>query len=90
MNFDRGRGFSSWVAQQRKPVLLNDLHREGGTHAPSVRSFLSVPIILQGESMGVITWSHSRPEGFDEPTVRTVAENANYLGFEPGTGFSEV
>ena len=32
----------------------------------------------------------TRPEGFDEPTVRTVSENDNYLGFEAGTGFSEV
>ena len=70
VRFDRGRGFSSWVAQQRKPVLLNDLHREGGTEAPSVRSFLSVPIVLQGEAMGVINLSHSRPEAFDEESQK--------------------
>jgi len=73
VRFDRGRGFSSWVAQQRKPVLLNDLHREGGTEAPSVRSFLSVPIILQGESMGVINLSHSRPEAFDEESQKLLS-----------------
>src|SRR2546425_7939584 len=73
VNFDRGRGFSSWVAQQRKPVLLNDLHREGGTDAPSVRSFLSVPIVLQGESMGVINLSHSRPEAFDEESQKLLS-----------------
>jgi diguanylate cyclase (GGDEF)-like protein len=73
VKFDRGRGFSSWVAQQRKPVLLNDLHREGGTEAPSVRSFLSVPIVLQGESMGVINLSHSRPEAFDEESQKLLS-----------------
>jgi diguanylate cyclase (GGDEF)-like protein len=73
VKFDRGRGFSSWVAQQRKPVLLNDLHREGGTDAPSVRSFLSVPIVLQGESMGVINLSHSRPEAFDEESQKLLS-----------------
>ena len=73
VRFDRGKGFSSWVAQQRKPVLLNDLHREGGTHAPSVRSFLSVPIVLQGESMGVINLSHSRPEAFDEESQKLLS-----------------
>ncbi len=73
VNFERGRGFSSWVAQQRKPVLLNDLHREGGTDAPSVRSFLSVPIVLQGESMGVINLSHSRPEAFDEESQKLLS-----------------
>jgi diguanylate cyclase (GGDEF)-like protein len=73
VKFDRGRGFSSWVAQQRKPVLLNDLHREGGTEAPSVRSFLSVPIVLQGESMAVINLSHSRPEAFDEESQKLLS-----------------
>ena len=73
VKFERGRGFSSWVAQQRKPVLLNDLHREGGTDAPSVRSFLSVPIVLQGESMGVINLSHSRPEAFDEESQKLLS-----------------
>jgi len=73
VKFERGRGFSSWVAQQRKPVLLNDLHREGGTGAPSVRSFLSVPIVLQGESMGVINLSHSRPEAFDEESQKLLS-----------------
>ena len=73
VKFDRGQGFSSWVAQQRKPVLLNDLHREGGTDAPSVRSFLSVPIVLQGEAMGVINLSHSRPEAFDEESQKLLS-----------------
>src|SRR5690349_8433605 len=45
VRFERGNGFSAWVAQQRKPVLLNDLHREGGCEAPTMRSFLSVPVI---------------------------------------------
>jgi diguanylate cyclase (GGDEF)-like protein len=66
VRFGGGRGFSSWVAQQRKPVLLNDLHREGGTEGVSLRSFLSVPILVQGETVGVINLSHSRAGAFDE------------------------
>lgn len=69
----RGTGFSSWVAQQRKPVLLNDLHRDGGADAVSFRSFISVPILVQNESIGVINLSHSRPGAFDE-------ESASRLG----------
>jgi diguanylate cyclase (GGDEF)-like protein len=72
VTFDRGKGFSSWVAQQRKPVLLNDLHREGGDDAPSVRSFLSVPVLLLGEVLGVLNLSHSKAEAFDEESVRLV------------------
>jgi diguanylate cyclase (GGDEF)-like protein len=70
VNFDRGKGFSSWVAQQRKPVLLNDLHREEGPDAVSLRSFLSVPILVQSEVIGVVNMCHSKPGAFDEESVK--------------------
>lgn len=73
VRFDRGKGFSSWVAQQRKPVLLNDLHREGGPDAVCLRSFLSVPILVQSEVVGVINMSHSRPGAFDEESASRLA-----------------
>lgn len=73
VRFDRGKGFSSWVAQQRKPVLLNDLHREGGPDAVCLRSFLSVPILVQSEVVGVINMSHSRPGAFDEESATRLA-----------------
>lgn len=73
VRFDRGHGFSSWVAEQKKPVLLNDLHREGGSEAPSVRSFLSVPIVVQGEVSAVINVCHSRPGAFDEESAKRIS-----------------
>ncbi len=73
VRFDRGRGFSSWVAQQRKPVLLNDLHREGGPDSVCLRSFLSVPILVQTEVVGVVNMSHSRPGAFDEESANRLA-----------------
>ncbi|HEU4335256.1 MAG TPA: sensor domain-containing diguanylate cyclase [Candidatus Eisenbacteria bacterium] len=73
VRFERGSGFSSWVAQQRKPVLLNDLHREGGCEAASLRSFLSVPLIVQGDVVGVINLGHSKAGVFDEESARRVA-----------------
>jgi diguanylate cyclase (GGDEF)-like protein len=73
VRFDRGLGFSSWVAQSRKPVLLNDLHREGGSEAPTVRSFLAVPILVSGDLVGVINLSHSRPGAFDEESAKRIA-----------------
>jgi diguanylate cyclase (GGDEF)-like protein len=72
VRFGRGAGFSSWVAQQRRPVLLNDLHREGGPDSVALRSFLSVPILVQNEVVGVINMSHSRPSAFEEETVARV------------------
>jgi diguanylate cyclase (GGDEF)-like protein len=73
VRFERGRGFSSWVAQQRKPVLLNDLHREGGSESPTVRSFLSVPVVVQGDVTAVVNLCHSRPGAFDEESAKRIA-----------------
>ncbi|HET9940288.1 MAG TPA: sensor domain-containing diguanylate cyclase [Candidatus Eisenbacteria bacterium] len=73
VRFGQGAGFSSWVAEQRKPVLLNDLHREGGPDAVALRSFLSVPLLVQNEVVGVINMSHSRPSAFEEEMVTRVA-----------------
>lgn len=73
VRFERGHGFSSWVAEQKKPVLLNDLHREGGSEAPNVRSFLSVPVVVQGEVAAVINVCHSRPGAFDEESAKRIA-----------------
>jgi diguanylate cyclase (GGDEF)-like protein len=73
VRFERGSGFSSWVAQSRKPVLLNDLHREGGSEAPTVRSFLAVPVLVSGDLVGVVNLSHSRPGAFDEESAKRVA-----------------
>ena len=73
VRFGRGRGFSSWVAEQRKPVLLHDLNRDGGPDSVSLRSFLSVPIIVQNEVVAVVNMSHSRASAFDEEAVQRLA-----------------
>ena len=70
VRFGRGHGFSSWVAEQRKPVLLHDLNREGGLDAVSLRSFLSAPIAVQDEVVAVLNLSHSRAGAFDEESVQ--------------------
>ena len=70
VRFAHGHGFSSWVAEQRKPVLLHDLNREGGLDSVSLRSFLSVPVTVQNEVVAVVNMSHSRAGAFDEEAVQ--------------------
>jgi diguanylate cyclase (GGDEF)-like protein len=38
-----------------------------------VRSFLSVPVLVQGDLIGVVNLSHSRPGAFDEESASRVA-----------------
>ncbi|HVP38190.1 MAG TPA: sensor domain-containing diguanylate cyclase [Candidatus Saccharimonadales bacterium] len=66
VRFEHGYGFSSWVAKERRPVLLNDLRREAQPGLPVVRSFLSVPLQVGSELIGVVNLSHSCAHAFAE------------------------
>ncbi len=63
----------------------------GGELRPDVRSFLCVPLLSKGKSIGVLTLHHSKPNAFEQellPTMRVLAsylaiaiENAELFGF---------
>ena len=62
VEFDMGMGISAWVAQKRRPILLNNLRKsKGGVHT---RSFLSVPIVFTDEIIGVINLANDEPDAF--------------------------
>jgi transcriptional regulator with GAF, ATPase, and Fis domain len=67
VRFDKGSGFSAWVAKEKRPILLSNLHRKrsGGT----TRSFLATPLILDGEVFGVLNLSHIRPHAFEREDI---------------------
>ena len=68
--FDHGFGFSSWVAKQQKPILLNELHRTSRSIGPDIGSFLSVPLVVQQELVGVLNLSHPSNQAFTEEHLR--------------------
>jgi len=70
IRFDHGLGFSGWVAKEKKPVLLKDLRAEREDHVSDISSFLSVPLIVQSELIGVINLSHTKPGAFDDDDLR--------------------
>ena len=70
VRFDHGLGFSSWVAKQKQPVLLSELHRGRRQTGIEVGSFLSAPLIVQGELIGVLNLSHSKQKVFTEEHLR--------------------
>lgn len=73
VKFDFGFGFSSWVAKMRKPIILNDLHRTRAAGCGAqVGSFLSVPLIVQNEMIGVLNLSHPRQRMFAEDHLRAL------------------
>ncbi len=70
VHFEHGSGFSGWVAKQKRPVLLSELHRGRRPDDTLVGSFMSVPLVVQGELIGVLNISHGKPKAFNEDQLR--------------------
>ena len=73
VHFDHGVGFSGWVAKQKRPVLLTELHRGRRMDDTVVGCFMSVPLVVQGELIGVLNLSHGKPKAFTEDHFRLLA-----------------
>jgi len=78
IRFDAGTGISGWVAQQRKQIFIPDLSKESrlyqvaGPHR-EVGSFVSVPLLMENEVVGVINMGHDEPEAFTDDDVRLLS-----------------
>jgi transcriptional regulator with GAF, ATPase, and Fis domain len=67
VRFDSGMGISAWVAQEKRPILLSNLHRK--RRGDRIKSFLAIPLILNGELFGVMNLSHIRAHAFEPEDV---------------------
>jgi diguanylate cyclase (GGDEF)-like protein len=77
VTFDQGMGLSAWVAREKRPVLLGHLRRNQLPYEGIVKSFLSVPLVVSRETIGVINLCHSEEEAFDKGDLRLLALIAN-------------
>jgi signal transduction histidine kinase len=75
--FPIGTGIAGWVAQQRKAALVADIAVDerwidvpGGSLRKREGSMVSVPLVVQGEVLGVLTLSHQTVDYFDADHVR--------------------
>ncbi len=66
VEFEFGRGFSAWIAKERKTVYLNNLHKEKLYRSNTLRSFLSMPLLLENDLVGVINFGDDKADAFDE------------------------
>ena len=68
VQFDLGQGLSSWIARARRPVLLSELRGDEESESPGTRpgSFLSVPLVVAQDLVGVLNVGHSQPGAFTE------------------------
>lgn len=70
IDFAGGDGFSGWVAKQQKPVLFSALKRSQPTHEGVIKSFLSVPLVVGRQTIGVLNLGHSTEGAFTKDDLR--------------------
>jgi len=79
VSFDMGNGLSAWVAKQRRPILLSELHRGKTSARNPVRSFLSIPLLLGDKVIGVMNFGHTRAGAFTKHNLQVLTIAAGQL-----------
>lgn len=68
-SFGKGTGLSSYVAEEKRTILLSNLHDGPRFTHGSLKSFLSVPMVVEDNLVGVINFGHFEPEIFNQTHV---------------------
>jgi len=79
IRFAEGLGFSSWVAARKQPVLYSSLHRNEAPGEHQVRSFISAPLVVGGECLGVVNLGHADEEAYNQGSLRMLILAAGFL-----------
>lgn len=79
VSFDMGNGLSAWVAKQKRPILLSELHRGKTSVKTLVRSFLSIPLLLGDKIIGVMNFGHTRAGFFTKHNLQVLTIAAGQL-----------
>jgi GAF domain-containing protein len=79
VSFDMGNGLSAWVAKQKRPILLSELHRGKSESENPVRSFISIPLLLGEKVVGVMNFGHHTAGSFTRHHLRLLTIAAGQL-----------
>jgi PAS domain S-box-containing protein len=81
-----GKSFSEFVLSTGKPLLIGDIQSEseqlpasGDNIGDPARSWLGVPLIVRGATIGVLTVQSYQPNDFTESHQRLLVQIANQL-----------
>ncbi|MFV9505214.1 MAG: ATP-binding protein [Oscillochloridaceae bacterium umkhey_bin13] len=77
LRFPIGTGIAGWVAQHRVGVLIDDIACDprwvaapGGSARKRQGAMIAVPLVMQGDVLGVLSLSHREPGFFHEGHLR--------------------
>ena len=82
VNLPKGKDFMAIAVQEKQPLLIRDIISDpdlAETASPelrAIRSAISAPLILEGNVLGAISLSASRPSAFTEADLRLLVSFA--------------
>jgi len=86
IRFPIGSGIAGWVAQHRQGALVEDVSQDerwitapGGSVRPRNGAMLVVPLLMQGEVLGVISLSHGQVGYFHDGHLRMLSACAGAI-----------
>lgn len=80
VNFRIGKGATGWCLQHKRTLLINNISRKKAGSRFFINSFLSVPIIVNENIMGVATMGSFEKGGYDETDRFLFEMFSPYLG----------
>lgn len=68
--FALGEGLAGWIALHGRPIRSSDAEGDArfvarGSRSVPLASYLGVPLLAGGECLGVLSFTHVRPDAFD-------------------------
>jgi signal transduction histidine kinase len=85
--FPLGQGIAGWVAQQKKPALVNDVSQdprwmplpESDAARKKTGAMIVVPLVAQNDTLGVLMLSHDEVGYFREEHLRLLSASAGQI-----------
>ncbi|MCU0491596.1 MAG: GAF domain-containing protein [Chloroflexaceae bacterium] len=96
--FPGGMGLAGWAVQHKRPVMVADVRNDArwaaleGSVLERQGSLLCVPLVMQGEVLGVLTLAHSKIGFFNDGHLRLLMASAGAIaiGIHNANLYSEI
>ncbi|MDH5505775.1 MAG: GAF domain-containing protein, partial [Anaerolineae bacterium] len=89
-SFKKGEGMASWMIENRKPILINDLMKDQrwvvkGQTAMH-RSVIAAPLTVGEDALGALMLYHRNPNHFNEDQINLIQAAANQFAVAINNG----
>jgi GAF domain-containing protein len=79
ISFGRGKGISSFISQQKKPVVLQSLAKSRPGKHGRFSSFLSLPLWIADKLVGVLNVGHDKPDVYQKDEIENYTLMASQI-----------